>query len=100
MALVIREDGSLESPRPRSRPFLMLAPPRSSSQTPQLDFADPPMVWDETQIPCRPGEDLAAKPVRQGHGLERFRAKWIPVRVKKTRQNKRLEPRSDSIRTE
>jgi hypothetical protein len=29
---------------------------------------------------------------------ERFRAKWIPVRVKKTRQNKRLEPDSDSIR--
>jgi hypothetical protein len=24
---------------------------------------------------------------------ERFRAKWIPVRVKKTRQNKNLEPR-------
>jgi len=24
--------------------------------------------------------------------LERFRAKWTPVRVKKTRQNKRLEP--------
>src|ERR1700722_5747606 len=32
--------------------------------------------------------------------LERFRAKWIPVRVKKTRQNKILEPRSDSIGTE
>jgi hypothetical protein len=31
---------------------------------------------------------------------ERFRAKWIPVRVKKTRQNKNLEPRSDSIGTE
>jgi hypothetical protein len=31
---------------------------------------------------------------------ERFRAKWVPVRVKKTLQNKRLEPRSDSIRTE
>src|SRR5580698_7292316 len=31
--------------------------------------------------------------------LERFRAKWIPVRVKKTRQNKNLEPGSDSIRT-
>ena len=30
--------------------------------------------------------------------LERFRAKWIPVRVKETRQNKRLEPSSDSIR--
>jgi hypothetical protein len=24
--------------------------------------------------------------------LERFRAKWAPVRVKKTRQNKKLEP--------
>jgi hypothetical protein len=31
---------------------------------------------------------------------ERFRAKWIPVRVKKTRQNKRPEPGSDSIRTD
>ncbi len=31
--------------------------------------------------------------------LERFPAKWIPVRVKKTRQNKNLEPRSDSIGT-
>jgi len=27
--------------------------------------------------------------------LERFQAKWTPVRVKKTRQNKKLEPRSD-----
>jgi hypothetical protein len=38
----------------------------------------------------------SAKPVLQsvanlGFGtLERFRAKWAPVRVKKTRQNKRL----------
>src|ERR1700720_530989 len=32
--------------------------------------------------------------------LERFRAKWKPVRVKKTRQNRSLEPRSDSIGTE
>jgi hypothetical protein len=32
--------------------------------------------------------------------LERFRAKWIPVRVKKTRQNKRLERGSDSIRND
>jgi hypothetical protein len=32
--------------------------------------------------------------------LERFRTKWKPVRVKKTRQNKNLEPRSDSIGTE
>jgi hypothetical protein len=35
-----------------------------------------------------------------GYCLERFRAKWMPVRVKKTRQNKNLEPRSDSIGTE
>jgi hypothetical protein len=32
--------------------------------------------------------------------LERFRAKWVPLRVKKTRQNKKREPRSDSIGTE
>src|ERR1700755_372687 len=30
---------------------------------------------------------------------ERFQAKWVPVRVKKTRQNKKLEPRFDSIET-
>src|SRR5271170_7486871 len=36
-------------------------------------------------------------------GLERFQAKWIPVRDKKKRQTKNLknlEPRSDSIGTE
>jgi hypothetical protein len=33
-------------------------------------------------------------------GPERFPAKWRPVRVKKTRQNKNLEPRSDAIGTE
>jgi hypothetical protein len=32
--------------------------------------------------------------------LERFPAKWIPVRVKKTRQTNNLEPRFDSIGTE
>ena len=32
--------------------------------------------------------------------LERFPAKWTPVRVKKTRQIKNSEPRSDSIGTE
>ena len=32
--------------------------------------------------------------------LKRFRAKWRPVRVKKTRQIKNLEPRFDSIETE
>jgi hypothetical protein len=32
--------------------------------------------------------------------LERFQAKWIPVRVKKTRQTKNPEPCFDSIETE
>src|SRR5260370_26161318 len=32
--------------------------------------------------------------------LERFRAKWKPVRIKKTRQTKNLEFRFDSIETE
>jgi DNA-binding HxlR family transcriptional regulator len=36
----------------------------------------------------------------QARALERFPAKWSPVRVKKTRQNKKQEPRSDSIGTE
>jgi murein L,D-transpeptidase YafK len=31
--------------------------------------------------------------------LKRFPAKWVPVRVKETRQNKNREPRSDSIGT-
>ena len=35
-----------------------------------------------------------------GRHLERFPAKWRPVRVKKTRQIKNLEPRSDLIGTE
>jgi hypothetical protein len=32
--------------------------------------------------------------------LERFQAKWIPVRVKKTRQNKKIERVHDSIQSE
>ena len=32
--------------------------------------------------------------------LERFRAKWAPICVKKTRQTKIIEPASDSIRSE
>ena len=37
---------------------------------------------------------------RQQCPLERFQAKWTPVRVKKTRQIKNLDPRFDSIETE
>jgi hypothetical protein len=32
--------------------------------------------------------------------MMRFRAKWRPVRARKTRKNKNLEPRFDSIETE
>src|ERR1700738_1850154 len=38
--------------------------------------------------------------VTMAAALERFQAKWKPVRVKKTRQIKNLEPRFDSIETE
>jgi hypothetical protein len=42
----------------------------------------------------------AQNPVVFAARPERFPAKWRPVRVKKTRQIKNLEPRSDSIGTE
>jgi uncharacterized protein YecT (DUF1311 family) len=48
-------------------------------------------------------ESFLAAILRQGcalEDLEHFRAKWIPVRVKKMRQNKHLEPLSDSAETE
>jgi hypothetical protein len=53
----------------------------------------------------KPAPDLIRGGNRSASGkrvknLERFRAKWTPVRVKKTRQNKNLELRSDSIGTE
>ena len=35
-----------------------------------------------------------------GRRLERFQAKWTPVRIKKARQIKNLEPRFDSIEAE
>jgi hypothetical protein len=38
--------------------------------------------------------------VTMAAALERFQAKWKPVRVKKMRQIKNLEPRFDSIETE
>src|SRR6186713_3621895 len=45
------------------------------------------------------GMDLGSGAMFMPH-LKRFPAKWRPVRVKKTRQIKNLEPRSDSIGTE
>src|ERR1700722_6069827 len=60
--------------------------------------------WQKSRRPANPA--ISDRTVNQL--LERFRAKacpgldpgWIPVRVKKTRQNNNLEPRSDSIGTE
>jgi hypothetical protein len=48
---------------------------------------------------CARSQSGGRHPVRMIVGLERFRAKWVPVRVKKTHQNKNLAPGSDSIRT-
>jgi hypothetical protein len=57
-----------------------------------------------SDVPCiEPDRQGCSTPLAAAFkldSLERFRAKWIPVRVKKTRQNKNLEPRSDSIGTE
>ena len=58
----------------------------------ELDAASGGRICDQT------GTRMEAT-MRFG-SLERFRAKWMPVRVKKTRQNKKIEPRSDSIGTE
>jgi hypothetical protein len=48
-----------------------------------------------------PRQGIAATPrASRQPPLERFPAKWNPVRVKKTRHIKNREPRSDSIGTE
>ena len=44
--------------------------------------------------------DAGVKPGRSTSGLSVFQRSGLPVRLKKTRQNKELEPRSDSIGTE
>src|SRR5258706_15014791 len=48
----------------------------------------------------RQGQVRRLSPAQSVAELERFRAKWTPVRVKKTRQKQKLEPGSDSIRTD
>src|SRR5438552_18384622 len=68
------------------------------------------MAVDSTTVagrrrPCSRHQDearsqLAAGGHRAVAALECFQAKWIPVGEKKTRQNKKIEPRSDSIGTE
>ena len=44
-------------------------------------------------------KETRKEPGNIAYDLERFQAKWIPVRVKKTRQNKKIEPRSNFIGT-
>jgi len=48
---------------------------------------------------CMPAAWPASMPASR-RALQRFQAKWLPVRVKKTRKNRNLEPRSDSIGSE
>jgi heat shock protein HtpX len=82
-------------------------PAQTSGETPPPPPNGP---WNgATPDPARRAAQPAVRPVGQrdwafhrtlGPPLERFPAMWEPVRVKKTRQNKRLEPGSDSIRTE
>jgi hypothetical protein len=56
--------------------------------------------FDHPRVPQPFIETLALQGSVPRRVLERFRAKWKPVRVKKTRQNKRSEPGFDSIKTE
>jgi glycosyltransferase involved in cell wall biosynthesis len=63
----------------------------TSTSTARLVAADYAVPAERITV-ARPGSD----PVP----LERFQAKWRPVRVKKTRQIKNPEPRFDSIETE
>ena len=49
--------------------------------------------------PRPPHRDCAPPLARMDENLEHFRAKWLPVRVKKMRSNKKIEPCSDGIRT-
>jgi hypothetical protein len=61
-----------------------------SRAAPELYFADVPL-----------GSNIRKSASCEGmRMLERFQAKWRPVRVKKTRQIKNPEPRFDSIETE
>jgi hypothetical protein len=55
-------------------------------------------VCPEIMLKQKMERDDASK--KSHRALERFQAKWRPVRVKKTRQIKNLEPRFDSIETE
>jgi hypothetical protein len=52
-------------------------------------------IFGAREAPLKPLTDST-----QISSLERFRAKWSPVRVKKTRQNKKIERARDSIQSE
>ena len=54
--------------------------------------------WKENASKER--QSLDSDAINTDQAPKRFRAKWKPVRVKKTRQIKNLEPRFDSIETE
>ncbi|MGB3866267.1 MAG: DNA polymerase Y family protein, partial [Xanthobacteraceae bacterium] len=91
---------------PPLRPLRLFAPPESIEVT--ADFPHgPPAAFRWRRVFHRLArvegpERIAAEWWRPDDGdpPERFQAKWIPVRVKKTRQDKNPEPRSDLIGTE
>src|SRR6202035_1423917 len=62
-----------------------------------------PAIRDQSGNPSVPGSAFPkfhCHFLRAARCLERFQAKWTPVRVKKTRQIKNLEPCCDSPETE
>ena len=48
----------------------------------------------------RPSKPRTGPKLPQARAIRAFRRKWTPVRVKKTRQKNKLEPGSNSIRTD
>jgi len=82
--------------------FVLLKPDRGSVGNWVLGAAPVRRASGSGSRPQRGGAAEAGRDCRVAarRRLERFRAKWKPVRVKKTRQIKNLEPRFDSIETE
>src|SRR5258708_6750961 len=78
-------------------PVLALLVNASTEFIRPLIGAKPP--WHQT-VPQRWNYFCGKNSAKAPATLERFQTKWRPVRVKKTRQIKNLEPRFDSIETE
>src|SRR3979409_1287019 len=82
---VCRPHGSRRAAWPRSSPCWLRPHPES--------------LWIISDLILRSAHLRASRRMK-ARRPERFPAKWRPVRVKKTRQNKNLEARFDSIEAE